>query len=225
MIVVTGASRGIGRAVAERLIDQGHEVLGVARSSVQANFEILPLDVSEEAQVKDLARSIRSRSSDVTAVINAAGIASMNLALMAPAKSVRTVIDTNLLGTIFVCQKLAPFLIRAGGGSIVNFSTIAVNLALQGESAYVASKSGVEGFSRTLARELGGHGINVNCIAPGPISTDLLKGVSNDQIRRIIDHQILQRQFSLDDVCDVVEVLLDARSQSLTGHVMHIGGA
>lgn len=225
MIVVTGASRGIGRAVAERLTSQNYEVIGLSRRTTEANFETLTVDVSDEAQVKDLARSIRGRSAEVTAVINAAGIASMNLALMATPKSVRTVIETNLLGTIFVCQALAPFLIRANGGSIVNFSTIAVSLALQGESAYVASKSGVEAFSRTLARELGGHGINVNCIAPGPISTDLLNGVGNEQILRIIRHQILQRQFSLVDVCDVVEILLDPRSRSLTGHVMHIGGA
>lgn len=225
MIVVSGASRGIGRAVAERLVSQGHQVLGLSRSPAEAEFQILPVDVSAESQIKDLSRSLRERSTPVTAVINAAGIASMNLALMAPARHVRSVVDTNLLGTIFMCQALAPLLIRAGGGSIVNFSTIAVTLALQGESAYVASKAGVEAFSRTLARELGDHGITVNCIAPGPISTDLLKGVSAEQIDRITDQQILRRQFTLDDVCDVVDVLLDPRSRSLTGHVLRVGGA
>jgi 3-oxoacyl-[acyl-carrier protein] reductase len=123
-----------------------------------------------------------------------------------------------------MCQAFAPLLIRAGGGSIVNFSTIAVALGLQGESAYAASKAGVETFSRTLARELAGHGITVNCVAPGPIATDLLKGVSQDQIDRITDRQIIQRQFTTADVCDVVEVLLDSRSKSLTGQVLHVGG-
>lgn len=225
MIVVTGASRGIGRAVAERLTCHGHEVLGLSRNPTDAGFKTLQVDVSAENQVRVLARSLREESAEVNALINAAGIASMNLALMAPPRSVRDVINTNLLGTMFMCQALGPLMIRAGAGSIVNFSTIAVSLALSGESAYIASKAGVEAFSRTLAREVGAHGITVNCIAPGPIATDLLKGVSLEQVDRITGQQILQRQFTLDDVCDVVELLLDPRGRSLTGHVLHIGGA
>lgn len=224
MIVVTGASRGIGRAIAERLVGRGEKVIGVARTIADSEFETLAVDVSAENQVKDLARFLRSRPTAVTALINAAGVASMNLALLARAPKVRAVIETNLFGTMFMCQALAPLIIRAGGGSIVNISTIAVSLALQGESAYIASKAGVEAFSRTLARELGGHNVTVNCIAPGPISTDLLKGVSREQIVRITDRQIIQRQFSLEEVCDVVEILLDPRSRSLTGHVLHVGG-
>lgn len=224
MIVVTGASRGIGRAIAERLVGRGEKVIGVARTIADSEFETLAVDVSAENQVKDLARFLRSQPTAVTALINAAGVASMNLALLARAPKVRAVIETNLFGTMFMCQALAPLIIRAGGGSIVNISTIAVSLALQGESAYIASKAGVEAFSRTLARELGGHNVTVNCIAPGPISTDLLKGVSREQIVRITDRQIIQRQFSLEEVCDVVEILLDPRSRSLTGHVLHVGG-
>ena len=225
MIVVTGASRGIGRAIADRLTAEGRMVLGVARTTVESEFETLSVDVSAEAQVKSLARFLRSRTTAVTAVINAAGIASMNLALLAPPKSVRATVETNLFGTLFMCQAIAPLMIRSGGGTIINFSSLAVTLALEGESAYVASKAGVEAFSRTLARELGGHNITVNCVAPGPISTDLLQGVSEKQISQIIDRQILKRQFTLDDVCDVVAMLLDPRSRSLTGHVLHVGGA
>lgn len=224
MIVVTGASRGIGKAIADRLVARGEEVIGVARTIADSEFETLAVDVSSENQVKNLARLLRSRPTAVTALINAAGVASMNLAVLAPAPKVRSVIETNLFGTMFMCQALAPLMIRTGGGSIVNISTIAVSLALQGESAYIASKAGVEAFSRTLARELGGHNITVNCIAPGPISTDLLKGVSREQIVRITDRQIIQRQFSLEEVCDVVEILLDPRSRSITGHVLHVGG-
>lgn len=224
MIVVTGASRGIGKAIADRLVARGEEVIGVARTIADSEFETLAVDVSSENQVKNLARLLRSRPTAVTALINAAGVASMNLAVLAPAPKVRSVIETNLFGTMFMCQALAPLMIRTGGGSIVNISTIAVSLALQGESAYIASKAGVEAFSRTLARELGGHHITVNCIAPGPISTDLLKGVSREQIVRITDRQIIQRQFSLEEVCDVVEILLDPRSRSITGHVLHVGG-
>lgn len=224
MIIVTGASRGIGNSIAQRLSHAGHSVLGLSRTPTEEDFEILSVDVSSEVSIKDMVRFVKSRRAGVTGLINAAGIASMNLAVMAPPRSVRAVVETNLLGTMFMCQAVAPLLIRAGGGRIINFSTIAVSLGLEGESAYVASKAGIEGYSRSLARELGGHGTTVNCIAPGPIATDLLRGVSDSQIERIVNNQIIHRQFTTEDVCDVAELLLDSRGQSITGQVLHIGG-
>lgn len=225
MIIVTGASRGLGRAIAERLVEKGHRVVGLSRRSERGlPFQTLQVDVTSERSVKEVVKSLRDYDQPPVFLVNAAGIASMNLTLMAPPDSIRRVVETNLLGTIFMCQSIAPLMVRGGGGSIVNFSTIAVSLALSGESAYSASKAGVEAFSRTLARELSAHGIVVNCIAPGPIATDLLRGVSQGQVDRIVEQQIIRRQFTASDVCDVVELLFDSKSRSLTGHVLHVGG-
>ena len=115
-------------------------------------------------------------------------------------------------------------MIRKKAGSIINFSTIAVTLGLKGESIYAASKAGVEGFSRAFAREMADFDIRVNCIAPGPIKTDLLKGVSDEQIDAIVAQQILPKLFLPDGVADLCEFLLGPQSQSLSGQVLKVEG-
>jgi 3-oxoacyl-[acyl-carrier protein] reductase len=225
MIVVTGASRGLGRAIGERLLARGEQVCGLARTASELPFPTMRCDVASCDQVKGAAAEIKRAGSSVRALINAAGIASMNLALTTPPRIAREIIETNLLGTIHCCQSFAPLIIRNKPGTIINFSTIAVPLGLKGESVYVASKAGVEGFSRVFAREMADFDITVNCIAPGPIDTDLIKGVGAGQISRIVQQQVLPRQFSPDAICDLVELLLDPRSRSLSGQVFHVGGA
>lgn len=224
MIVVTGASRGIGRAVADRLHTLGFDVLGISRTSFEGSFESIQADVSDFEAIKNIASSLRDRNIPVSGLVNAAGIASMNLAIMTPATTVAKIINTNLVGTINVNQAFANSLIRNKSGSIVNFSTIAVRLALAGESIYAASKAGVEVFTRAFARELAPHGVRANCIAPGPIDTNLLRGVAESQIDKIVRQQVIQHQFQLSDVCDVVEFLLGDKSKSISGQVLSIGG-
>jgi 3-oxoacyl-[acyl-carrier protein] reductase len=116
-------------------------------------------------------------------------------------------------------------MLRNKHGSIINFSTIAVALGLKGESIYAASKAGVEGFTRSFAREMADFNVRVNCIAPGPIDTSLLKGITAEQINKIVSQQIIPKQFKPDSVADLVELLIDSRSDSLSGQVLHVGGA
>jgi 3-oxoacyl-[acyl-carrier protein] reductase len=225
MIVVTGASRGLGRAICERLLAAGMEVTGLARDVGGVPFPAANCDVSSYDQVRDVARKFKKDGVAISALVNAAGIASMNLAVTTPAETTRRIMEVNLLGTIYCCQQFAPLMIRNKGGSIINFSTIAVALGLKGESIYAASKAGVEGFTRAFAREMADFNVRVNCIAPGPIGTDLLKGITAAQIAKIVSQQIIPRQFTPDAVSDLVELLLDPRSSSLSGQVLHVGGA
>ena len=160
----------------------------------------------------------------VDAVINAAGVASMNMAVTTDESTVQKLIQTNLVGTIYCCQLFAPILLRQKQGCFINFSTIAVALALKGESVYAASKAGVEAFSRTFAREMSDFNVRVNCIAPGPIRTDLLRGITDSQIEKIIAQQVIPKQFQKSDVCDLVELLIDSRASSLSGQTLNIGG-
>ena len=224
MIIVTGASRGIGFAICERLQKLNMQALGIARCVDNLPFPAVACDVTNYEALKKISKDIRVAGTKVTALINAAGVASMNLALTTPPEVTNKLINVNLLGTIFASQTFAPLMIREKSGHIINFSTIAVSLSLKGESVYSASKAGVESFTKTLARELWEFGITVNCVAPGPIDTDLIRGVSQSQISYLVSSQIIQKQLTTSDVADLIEILLDGRSKNITGHILHLGG-
>jgi 3-oxoacyl-[acyl-carrier protein] reductase len=225
MIVVTGASKGLGRAICDRLLSKDISVFGLARDVLDVPFPAMSCDVSSYENVKAVSQKLKKDGVRVEGLINAAGIASMNLAVTTPPNVSQNIVHINLLGTIYCCQLIAPLMLRNKMGSIINFSTIAVALGLKGESIYAASKAGVEGFTRSFAREMADFNINVNCIAPGPINTNLLKGITAMQIQKIVSQQIIPKQFTPDSVSDLVELLLDKRSSSLSGQVLHVGGA
>ena len=224
MIIVTGASRGLGQAVVERLMESGEEVVGLARNTSDTDIQMISCDVSDYSSVKNAAKEVKKMKKPLKAFVNAAGVASMNMAVTTDQSTVQKLIQTNLVGTIYCCQLFSPIMLRQKKGSFINFSTIAVALALKGESVYAASKAGVESFSRTFAREMADFNVRVNCIAPGPIKTDLLRGITDKQIEKIISQQIIQKQFQKSDVCDLVELLIDEKSASLSGQVLNVGG-
>lgn len=224
MIIVTGVSRGLGKAITERLIEKGEEVIGLARNTSALTMNAIECDVSDYASVKNASIKVKQMKKPVKAFINAAGVASMNMAVTTDESTVQRLIQTNLAGTIYCCQLFSPIMVREKKGSFINFSTIAVALALKGESVYAASKAGVESFSRTFAREMAYFNVKVNCIAPGPIRTDLLRGITDAQIEKITSQQVIQKQFQKSDVCDLVELLLDEKAASLSGQVLHLGG-
>ena len=224
MIIVTGASRGLGQAITERLIERGEEVIGLARNISGLKINAIECDVSDYTSVKNASKEVKRMKKPVKAFINAAGVASMNMAVTTNESTVQKLIQTNLVGTIYCCQLFAPLMLRQKQGSFINFSTIAVALALKGESVYAASKAGVESFSRTFAREMADFNVRVNCIAPGPIRTDLLRGITDAQIEKITSQQVIQKQFQKSDICDLVELLLDEKAASLSGQVLNVGG-
>ena len=224
MIIITGASRGLGQAITERLLERGEEVIELSRNINVRHSNAIECDVSDYKSVKHAVKEVKRMKKPVKAFINAAGVASMNMAVTTDESTVQKLIQTNLVGTIYCCQLFAPLMLRQKQGSFINFSTIAVPLALKGESVYAASKAGVESFSRTFAREMADFNVRVNCIAPGPIRTDLLRGITDTQIEKITSQQIIPKQFQKSDVCDLVELLIDEKAASLSGQVLYLGG-
>lgn len=224
-IIVTGASRGIGLHCAQQLHAEGYRVVGIARRfATKPDFEVRTADVSDHSSLTTVLQDLR-RDRSVYALINAAGIASMNLLLTTPLETINRIVATNLLGTIYASQLVSHALVRRGSGRIINFSSIAVAIGLQGESVYVASKAGVEGFTRSFAREMAPHGVTVNAIAPGPIDTDLIANVPPEKLQTIVGRQVIPRKARVEDVYKIAHMLLSPDSELLSGQVFHVGGA
>jgi len=205
--------------------EKGFDVVGLSRNPGDSQFRAIECDVSSFNSVKNIATLLKSEGVRVTGLVNCAGIASMNLAMTTPPEVTSELLGTNLAGTIFCCQLFGPMMLLNGGGRIINFSSIAVALGLRGESIYSASKAGVEAFSRAFAREMSGFKVTVNCIAPGPIQTDMMRGITDEQIEKVIAQQVIREKFTMSSVSDLVELLFDARSASLSGQVLRVGGA
>ena len=222
-VIVTGATSGLGLEIKNYLAKNNFEVISISRRKVDSDSHY-SCDISNFAGLREIYQDLQKKGQRVYGLINCAGIASMNLALTTPETITQKILTVNLQGTIFCNQVFTPLLIRNGGGRIINFSTIAVQLGLAGESIYIASKAGVEGFSRAFAREVANFGITVNCIAPGPIKTNLLRGISDEQIEKIVSQQIIKRTMSENDVSKMVDLLLSDSSANITGQVLHLGG-
>ena len=226
-IVITGTRKGIGQALAQHYVSEGWRVAGCSRGEASikhVNYRHFELDVSDENAVVAMARTLHSDYGQVEALLNNAGIASMNHALLTPASTVNRILQTNVLGTFLFCREMAKLMRRTKTGRIVNFTTVAHPLNLEGEAIYAASKAAVESLTRILARELAELRITVNAIGPTPIETDLIRGVPQAKMDALIARQAIQRLGEVRDVINAVDFYLREESNFITGQVLYLGG-
>jgi 3-oxoacyl-[acyl-carrier protein] reductase len=225
--LITGTRKGIGKFLVEHYLQQGHKVIGCSRNDVDwalEGYSHHTLDVADEQAVKMLFSSLRQRHGRLDHLINNAGIASMNHALLTPVSTVQTVLQTNVVGTFLFCREAAKLMKKHGYGRIVNFTTVAVPLKLAGEAAYVASKAAVLSLTQVLAQELGEFGITVNAIGPVPIETDLIRAVPPDKIAKLLEKQAIPRCGTFADVANVIDFYLKQESDFITGQNLYLGG-
>jgi 3-oxoacyl-[acyl-carrier protein] reductase len=225
--LITGTRKGIGRFLVEHYLAQGHRVVGCSRQAPDfehPQYLHVVADVSDEEQVKALFARVRRDLGGVQHLLNNAGIASMNHSLLTPYATVRRVMDTNLGGTFLFSREAAKMMQKAKFGRIVNFTTVAVPLKLEGEAAYVASKAAVQGLTQVMSRELAQFGITVNAIGPVPVETDLIRAVPKDKIAGLIDRQAIKRFGKYEDVANVCDFFLKPESNFITGQILFLGG-
>jgi 3-oxoacyl-[acyl-carrier protein] reductase len=227
VLLISGTRTGLGRSLALHYLEQGWRVAGCSRGAStidEANYVHHSLDVVDEAAVREMIAGIKRWAGRLDALINNAGVASMNHALLTPMETVRRVMATNVEGTFLLCREAARLMRGSGCGRIVNISTVAVPLRLEGEAIYAASKAAIESLTRVLARELASLGITCNAVGPTPIETDLIRNVPREKIDRLIAAQAIHRLGQPRDVANVVDFFLRPESDFVTGQVVYLGG-
>jgi 3-oxoacyl-[acyl-carrier protein] reductase len=227
VVLITGTRKGIGRALVEHYLKKGCRVFGCSRSRFEGelpNYRHYCLDIADEPTVKNMFADIKKREDRVDVLINNAGVASMNHSLLVPIASVDKIMETNFTGTFLFCREAARLMQPHRYGRIVNFTTVAVPLKLEGEAAYAASKAAVISLTQILAREFSDFGITVNAVGPTPIKTDLIAGVPSSKLDALIARQAIKRYGEMRDVIHVVDFFVDPASDFVTGQVIFLGG-
>ncbi len=227
VIIITGTRKGIGKYLAGEYLQNGDIVYGCSRrpcGTEHPDYHHTCLDVSDEEAVVQFVRNVYKEHGRIDVLINNAGIASMNHFLLTPYSTARKVFDTNFMGTFLLCREAAKYMVKRKAGRIVNYSTVAVALNLQGELVYASSKAAIEELTRILAGEVGTSGITVNAVGPTPVDTDLIKNVPAEKIQRLIDRQGIKRLGKYEDVKNVIDFFLKPESDFITGQVIYLGG-
>jgi 3-oxoacyl-[acyl-carrier protein] reductase len=234
-ILVTGSSRGIGAGIARKLAEQGASV-GVTYATNPGSAEqvvgslkgeghlLLKLDIANEASVTAAFEEIASKWGRIDGLVNNAGVTRDQLLLRMKTDDFQAVLDTNLKGTFLCTRAAAKMMLKARTGSIVNITSVIGEMGNAGQSNYAASKAGTEGFSKSIAQEIGSRSIRVNCVAPGFIVTDMTDAMTEQAKTAILAKVPLGTLGDVDDVANAVSFLLSDEAKYITGHTLSVNG-
>ncbi len=235
--IVTGAGRGIGHAIALRLASEGARVACVSRSEENAkrtadelnaaradSAKHYAVDVADHAAVQKAGAQILADFTKIDILVNNAGVTRDGLAMRMSIEDWDTVINTNLRGAFNFTQSIIRAMIKQRSGRILNITSVIGLIGNAGQTNYAASKAGLIGFTKSLARELASRNITVNAIAPGFITTDMTAGLS-DEIKKTIQSQIpLGKTGTTEDIANTVAFLASAEANYITGQVICVDG-
>jgi NAD(P)-dependent dehydrogenase (short-subunit alcohol dehydrogenase family) len=225
VVLVTGGARGIGLACAQRFAAQGDRVAVTYNSSPPPDGLFgVQCDVTSAASVDAAFAAVEAELGPVEVLVSNAGITKDGLLLKMSEESFTSVIDTNLTAAYRVAKRATPSMLRARSGRIILVSSVVGLLGSAGQANYAASKAGLVGFARSLARELGSRSITVNVVAPGPVETDMTASLGDKRLAELTDAVPLGRMASPDEIAGVIAFLASADAAYITGAVIPVDG-
>jgi 3-oxoacyl-[acyl-carrier protein] reductase len=235
-VIVTGGSRGLGLGIARKLSGAGYCVIAIARKAndefdaamEEANaanpgsFHFVPFDLGEIDKISTLVARLRKEFGAIYGLVNNAGISFEGVLALMPTSQIDQLLRLNILSPIILTKFVVRSMMADGGGRIVNMASIIAVTGYSGLAVYGATKASIVGFSRSLAREVGRMGVNVNSVAPGFVETDLTHSMKQEQRQKIERRSALQRLADVEDVANAVEFLLSDKAKNITGTVLTV---
>lgn len=229
-ILITGASRGIGKSIALKSKKKGYQVIGTSttpsgvKSLKREGIEALELDFLNKESTESFNNQLLENHSDISILINNAGITRDNIVLRMTEEEWMDVLNVHLNGAFIISKTILKFMLKRRWGRIINITSTSASLGNRGQANYAAAKSGVEAFSRSLAKEVGSRGITVNSIAPGYIETDMTNTLNQEMKDEILSNIPLSRFGKPEEISSAVTFLCSDEASYITGQTIHING-
>ena len=229
-ILITGASRGIGKDIALKSKENGYIVLGTSTSEEGAQglekegILGLVLNLNDSKSIEGFNDALIKDHSDIEILINNAGITRDNIVLRMSDEEWMDVLNVHLNGTFKISKTALKFMLKKRWGRIINITSASASTGNRGQANYAAAKSGIEAFSRSIAKEVGSRGITVNSVAPGYIETDMTEQINNKMKEEILKQIPLSRFGRAEEVAQLIEFLITDEASYITGQTIHING-
>jgi 3-oxoacyl-[acyl-carrier protein] reductase len=235
-VIVTGGSRGLGLGIARKLALEEYRVIAIARNETEqlasamrdaerhqpGSFHFFPFDLAHIECIAQLVKTLRKDFGPIHGLVNNAGIGFDGTLSLMPNSKIEQLVRVNTLSPIVLTKYVVRAMMADGGGRIVNVASITGFTGHSGLSVYAATKASLIGFTRSLAREVGRMGVNVNSVAPGFVDTEMTRGLTEEQRERIARRSSLRHLTEIEDVANAVEFLLGCKSKSITGTVLTV---
>ena len=235
-VIVTGGSRGLGLGIARKLAGKEYHVIAVARKETdqltsamqeaqrdnRGSFHFVPFDLSNIEDIAQLVKTLRKDFGPIHGLVNNAGMSFDGALPLMRNSQIEQLVRVNTVSPIILTKYVVRHMMADGGGRIVNIASIMGFTGYSGLSVYGATKASLIGFTKSLAREVGRMGVNVNAVAPGFINTEMTQGLTEEQRQQIVRRSALKRLAEIDDVANAVEFLLGNKSKNITGTVLTV---